>query len=383
LNPYIDERFKYVALFREGGLMKNNKAIGTKKGFAGVGIPMSDPNQPMKPPAKVPYKRIATEEAWVTPEIMQGFRDLVAKKAGDAGFLSLWGVFIDKGGILIDRLLDMGENRIKDMDATGIDVQLLLLTAPGVQVFSKDKARSLAADSNNQLAEAIRKYPDRFAGLAAVAPQDPGAAAKELERCLKLGLKGAVVNSHTKGEYLDDPKFWEIFEAAESLNVPIYIHPQTPSPDMVMPFVRRGLDTAIMGFGVEVALHTLGIITSGALDRFPDLKIVIGHGGEGLPYWLYRIDYMQEYNRQAFMPKLEMLPSDYMKRNIYITTSGLPWAPAITMAQSVLGMDRVLYAMDYPYQYRVEEVTMTDNFPISDANKKKLFQKNSEEVFSL
>ena len=152
---------------------------------------------------------------------------------------------------------------------------------------------------------------------------------------------------------------------------------------MVMPFVRRGLDTAIMGFGVEVALHTLGIITSGALDRFPDLKIVIGHGGEGLPYWLYRIDYMQEYNRQAFMPKLEMLPSDYMKRNIYITTSGLPWAPAITMAQSVLGMDRVLYAMDYPYQYRVEEVTMTDQFPISDANKKKLFQKNSEKVFSL
>ena len=199
----------------------------------------------------------------------------------------------------------------------------------------------------------------------------------------KLGLKGAVINSHTKGEYLDDPKFWEIFEAAESLNAPIYIHPQTPSPDMIKPFVKRGMDTAIMGFGVEVALHTLGIITSGALDRFPKLKIVIGHGGEGLPYSLYRIDYMQENNRQAFMPKLKMLPSDYMKRNIYITTSGLPWAPAITMAQSVLGMDRVLYAMDYPYQYRVEEVIMTDKFPISAANKKKLFQKNAEKVFSL
>ena len=364
--------------------MKNNKAKRTKKGFAGVGIPMSDPDQPMKPPPKVPYKRIATEEAWVTPEIMQGFRDLIAKKAGDAGFLSLWGVFVKKGGILIDRLLDMGENRIKDMDATGIDVQLLLLTAPGVQVFSKGKARSLAADSNDQLAEAIRKYPKRFTGLAAIAPQDPGSAAKELERGMKkLGLKGVVINSHTKGEYLDNPKFWEIFEAAESLNAPIYIHPQTPSPDMVKPFVKRGLDTAIMGFGVEVALHTLGIITSGALDRFPKLKIVIGHGGEGLPYWLYRIDYMQEYNRQAFMPKLEMLPSDYMKRNIYITTSGLPWAPAITMAQSVLGMDRVLYAMDYPYQYRVEEVVMTDKFPISATNKKKLFQKNAEKVFSL
>jgi 5-carboxyvanillate decarboxylase len=260
--------------------MKNNKTMRTKKRFAGVGIPLGDPNQTMKPPAKVPYKRVATEEAWVTPEIMQGFRGLVAKKAGDAGFLSLWGVFIKQGGILIDRLLDMGENRIKDMDAAGIDVQLLLLTAPGVQVFSTGRAKSLAASSNDQLAKAIRKYPKRFAGLAAIAPQDPAAAAKELERGMKkLGLKGAVINSHTKGEYLDDPKFWEIFEAAESLNAPIYIHPQTPSPDMVQPFVKRGLDTAIMGFGVEVALHTLGIITSGALDRFPNLKIVIGHGG--------------------------------------------------------------------------------------------------------
>ena len=364
--------------------MKNNRDLRRKNPFAGVGIPMSDPDQPMKPPAKAPYKRIATEEAWITPEILKGYRELIRKKAGDAGFLSLWGVFIKRGGILLDRLLDMGENRIRNMDATGIDMQLLLLTAPGVQVFGAGTARSLAASSNDQLAEAILAYPKRFAGLAAIAPQSPAAAAKELERSIqKLGLKGAVINSHTKGEYLDNPKYWEIFEAAEALDVPIYIHPQTPSPDMVKPFVKRGLDTAIMGFGVEVALHTLAIITCGALDRFPKLKIVIGHGGEGLPYWLYRIDYMQQYNRQAFRPQLKMLPSDYMKRNIFITTSGLPWAPAITMAQSVLGMDRVLYAMDYPYQYRVEEVVMTDKFPISAANKKKLFQKNAEKVFSL
>ena len=342
------------------------------------------PDERAKPPAKVPYKRIATEEAWITPQIMQRYRELIGERDGDEGFLSLWGVFVRRGGILIDRLLDMGENRIHDMDITGIDVQLLLLTSPGVQVFRADEAKALAADSNDQLADAVRKYPKRFAGLAAIAPQDPKAAAKELERSMKnLGLKGAVINSHTKGEYLDDPKFWEIFEAAEALNAPIYIHPQTPSPDMLKPFVKRGLDTAIMGFGVEVALHTLALIVSGVFDRFPNLKIVIGHGGEGLPYWLYRIDYMQENNRQAFMPKLKMQPSDYMRRNIYITTSGMPWAPAITMAQSVLGMDHVLYAMDYPYQYRVEEVSMTDNFPISAAGKKKLFQTNAEGVFSL
>jgi 5-carboxyvanillate decarboxylase len=335
------------------------------------------------PVAKVPYKRIATEEAWITSEILEGYKDLVARKAGDDGFLAMWGLFLDRRP-LVPRLLDMGERRIGDMDAAGIDLQLLLLTAPGVQVFDKDRATALAASSNDQLAEAIRKHPKRFTGLAAFGPEDPKAAAKELERGMKkLGLKGGVVNSHTKGEYLDDPKFWEIFEAAQALQAPIYIHPQTPSQDMVKPFLKRGLERAIMGFGVEVALHTLGIITSGAFDRFPDLKIVIGHAGEGLPYWIYRIDYMYENSRSSFTPKLKMKPSDYMKRNLYITTSGVPWAPAVTMAQSVLGMDRVLYAMDYPYQYRVEEVTMTDNFPISAGDKKKLFQTNAEQVFSL
>jgi 5-carboxyvanillate decarboxylase len=288
------------------------------------------------------------------------------------------------GNMLVTRLVDMGEGRIKDMDASGIDVALLLLTAPGVQVFDAATAGSLATSTNDQLAEAIRKYPARFAGLAAIAPQDPKTAAQELERAMKhLGLKGAVVNSHTEGEYLDDPKFWEIFEAAEALNAPIYIHPREPSPQMLQPFLQRGMERAIYGFGVEVGLHTLALITSGALDRFPNLKIVIGHGGEALPYWLYRIDYMQEHNRKSFMPKLKMRPSEYMRRNIYITTSGVPWAPAILLAQSVLGMDRVLYAMDYPYQFQIEEVTMTDNFPLSDADKKKLFQTNAEKLFSL
>ena len=180
-------------------LMKKGSAMSTRKRSAGVGIPLTDPNRAMKPPAKVPYKRIATEEAWVTPEIMQGYRDLIARKAGDAGFLSLWGVFVKRGGILIDRLLDMGERRIKDMDATGIDIQLLLLTAPGVQVFDAGKAKSLAASSNDQLAEAIRKYPKRFAGLAAIAPQDPKAAAKELERGMKkLGLKAEAAGQSSR-----------------------------------------------------------------------------------------------------------------------------------------------------------------------------------------
>ena len=343
-------------------------------------------------PLPVPYKRIATEEAWTTPEIMAEWRKLREQKPADEpGFLSLWGGIMDRGdgdprGI-IRRLLEMDKGRIADMDAAGIDVQLLLLTSPGVQVFSDhDKAVKLAADSNDQLAQHIRKHPDRYEGLAAIAPQNPKAAALELDRAVKrLGLKGAVINSHTKGEYLDDIKFWDIFEAAEALDVPIYIHPNTPPPGFIDVFLKRGYDHGIMGFGVETAFHTLAIITSGALDRFPKLKIVIGHAGEGLPYWMYRIDHFraQARNRPPSIKELKLRPSDYMKRNLWVTTSGVAWAPPICMAQQVLGVDRVVYAMDYPFQYLIHEVPEVDSFPITLEEKRMLFQGNAERLFKL
>jgi 5-carboxyvanillate decarboxylase len=361
-------------------------AYAAAEGSAAIGAAQNVPPyaKGAKAPANVDYKRIATEEAWGPPEMFKMYADLIDNGAlTDPGFVSMWGRFI-RNATLLGQLQDIGEKRIHDMDLSGIDKQVLSLTAPGVQVFDAATANSLAISSNDQLAAAIRKHPDRFAGLAAVAPQDPKAAAKEMERGIrKLGLNGVIINSHTRGEYLDDPKFWEIFEAAQALNAAIYLHPQTPPPNMVMPYLARGFERAIMGFAHETSLHILGLITSGVFDRFPRLRIVIGHGGEGLPFMLYRIDYMYENARYPFMKKINKLPSDYMKENIYITTSGLPWAPAITMAQSVLGMDRVLYAMDYPYQFVPEEVTMTDNFPIGAADKKKLFQLNAERVFSL
>jgi 5-carboxyvanillate decarboxylase len=283
---------------------------------------------------------------------------------------------------------DFGEQRLHDMDATGIAKQILSLTAPGVQIFDSDTAVALARSANDQLAEAIRKHPDRFAGLAAIAPQDPECAAKELERGVRqLGLKGAIVNSHTRGEYLDDPKFWPIFEAAEALNVPIYLHPTTPPPSMIAPFIERGLDGAIFGFAVETGLHMLRIIVSGVFDRFPGLRIVVGHLGEGIPYWLFRVDFMHRAmvaaNRYASVQKLNRKPSDYVRENFYVTTSGMAWQPPILYAQSVLGVDRVLYAMDYPYQFVPEEVQVTDDLPISDLDKKKLYQLNAEMVFAL
>ncbi len=339
------------------------------------------------------YIRIATEEAYAPPELFERYRKLLdSGKVDDPGFESLMGFYLTNPSPRIkdvrDRLEDIAARRLHDMDQSGIARQLLSLTAPGVQVFDADTAVGLAESFNDQLAEAIARHPQRFAGLAAIAPQNPAAAAKELERGVtKLGLKGAIVNSHTHGEYLDDEKFWDIFAAAEALDVPVYIHPTSPPKSMIQPFLDRGLDGAVFGFAVETDLHLLRIVVAGVFDRFPKLRIVVGHLGEGLPYWLFRIDFMHSRmvasNRYPNVKPLQRLPSSYLKDNVYVTTSGMAWQPPILYAQSVLGIDRVMYAMDYPYQFVPEEVLVTDDLPISEEDKKKLYQTNAERVFGL
>ena len=339
------------------------------------------------------YKRIAAEEGWITTELMQRYQDLLARgDHGDPGFQSLWGFFgrspSQRARDLFERIQDMGERRLADMDATGIDLQLLMLTSPGVQMFAPQEACALAASSNDQLAATIARHPSRFSGLAAFAPHAPDAAAKEIERSVqRLGLKGALVNSHTQGRYMDDEFFYPIFEACEALDVPLYIHPNTPSPQMVEPFLSRCLDAAIFGFAAETGLHALRLIVGGVFDRFPKLKIVLGHLGEGLPFWLYRIDFMHagivRSGRSPGAQALQRKPSDYLRQNFYYTTSGMPWAPAIQFVQEQMGHDRVMYAMDYPYQYVAEEVRAMDALPLSPEQKKMFFQTNAERIFRL
>jgi 2,3-dihydroxybenzoate decarboxylase len=337
--------------------------------------------------------RIATEEAWAPAELLSRYRELLKEKpqSWDPGFHSLWGFFLGatpRATQLVERIQDLGSRRIADMDASGIARQLVFITAPGVQVFDSSTATSLAREFNDQLTAFIEKYPDRYAGLAAIAPQDPRSAALELERSVKkLGLKGAVVNSHTQGEYLDDPKCWEIFEAAQALDVPLYLHPNTPPASMIAPFLPRGLDGAIYGFAVETGLHLLRIVVAGVFDRFPKLKIVVGHLGEGLPFWLFRLDFMHRSmvgsKRYQGAQPLRRKISDYLKENVWVTTSGMQWAPAILFCQQVLGVERVMYAMDYPYQFVPEEVKVTDELPISDDDRRALYALNAQRVFKL
>ncbi len=192
------------------------------------------------------YRRIATEEAFIPPELHKMYRELVASGAiDDPGFVSLMGYYLgspsERARNVSERLQDMGARRLADMDAAGIDMQIVSLTSPGVQVLKTDVAVEMARLANDQLAQAVRRHPDRFAGLIAVAPQNPAEAAKEIERgATRLGLKGVIINSHTQGEYLDNPKFWPIFESAEALGLPVYLHPNTPPPKMIAPFLEVG-----------------------------------------------------------------------------------------------------------------------------------------------
>jgi 2,3-dihydroxybenzoate decarboxylase len=339
------------------------------------------------------YLRIATEEAFATREQIDAYLRMVGDGTADKGMTSLWGFYArspsERAMLIIERLLDLGERRIADMDATGIDVAILSLTSPGVQpLLDTNEAKAMVARANDYLAERCAAYPTRFVGMTSIAPQDPEWSAAEIRRgANELGFKGVMVNSHTHGHYLDEPQFDPIFRALADTGQPLYIHPQTLPDAMIGGMIDAGLDGAIFGFGVETGMHLLRLITTGIFDRYPDLQIAVGHGGEAIPYWLYRIDFMhkagvasQRYERLKPLKKGMVA---CLRENVLATTSGLPFPPAIKLMLEVMGEDRVMYAMDYPYEYVADEVRAHDLLDIPDAAKKKLMQTNAERVFAL
>jgi 2,3-dihydroxybenzoate decarboxylase len=343
-------------------------------------------------PGKAPYLRIATEEAFCPQEMLNIYKKILEKPEVDPGFKSLMGFYMsspsERAQHIMRCLVDLDQVRLGHMDDAGIDVQVIALTSPGVQIMDTATAVSFAKVANDELAEGMRRHPKRLVGMIAIAPQDPRQAALEIERGVnKLGMHSVVINSHTHGEYLSDPKFWEIFEAAQAHDTPIYLHPNTPPANMIGPFLESGLDGAIFGFGVETGLHALKLITSGVFDRFPKLQVILGHMGEALPFWAYRLDYMHaatvRSKRYASVQPLKKKPSDYLRENFHITCSGMAWHKAITFTQDVVGEDRVLYAMDYPYQYAIDEVHMLDAMDMNPAAKLKFFQTNAQKLFKI
>jgi len=338
------------------------------------------------------YLRIATEEAFGTQAQLDAYLRLVNDGKADKATASLWGFYgtspSERTKFIRDRLIDLDDLRIQAMDETGIDIAILSMTSPGGQVFEADEARTLVRDANDVLKAACERHPTRYAGMISIVPQDPAWSAEEIVRGKKeLGFKGVMVNSHTQGHYLDEAQFDPILKACADNDLPLYIHPQSPPDAMIAGMVEAGLDGAVFGFGVETGYHLLRVLTTGVFDRYPNLTVCVGHGGEAIPYWLFRVNYMHQAGvRSQRYERLKPLKHDmfhYMRNNVMVTTSGMACPLAIKLCIDQLGEDRVMYAMDYPYEYVADEVRTHDNLDIPLGTKKKLMQTNAERVFKL
>jgi 2,3-dihydroxybenzoate decarboxylase/5-carboxyvanillate decarboxylase len=326
-------------------------------------------------------RRIATEEAWTIPEHRAALAMIGESAWPNLDAEATSPNMANSSEPISLNLLDT-RRRLAEMDRLGIDMQVLSLTSPGVQLFRADRAVALAELANDRMAEIVRAAPKRFAGLASFAPQDPARAVKEMERAvMRLGLNGFVVNSHTNNEYLDEPKYWPILEAAEALDRPIYIHPRCPSDGMAAPFRGNRLQSAIWGYAVETGTHGVRLMTSGVFDRFPKLQIILGHMGENIPFHLWRTDHWFHRRPEAYKSKLA--PFEVMKRNFMITNSGVDHGPALRYAIEVLGADRIMWAIDYPYEDMAPAVEFINGVDISEDSRAAILHRNAERVFHI
>jgi predicted TIM-barrel fold metal-dependent hydrolase len=255
-------------------------------------------------------------------------------------------------GGLQPKLLDLGAGRIAAMDEAGIDVQVLSLAAFALEGLDAATGTALARDVNDELAAAVKANPTRLAGFATVALKDPEAAVVELERSIsKLGFVGLMMNGTVEGRFMDDPAFLPVFEEAARLGVPVYLHP-APAPKVVKAAYFLGLPgelgnmLSIAGWGwhAETGLHTLRLIVSGLFDKVPGLQLVIGHMGEGLPYALVRSSGIL-----SGPARLRQTVAEYFKTNIHLTTSGYFTLSPLKCALEVVGIERLMYSVDYPF----------------------------------
>jgi predicted TIM-barrel fold metal-dependent hydrolase len=273
------------------------------------------------------------------------------------------------------------------MDANGIDLQVISHTAEGIIPFPGDEGVRLAREANDQLAAAVTAHPDRFAGFATLPMSDPEAAADELERAVRLlRFKGAMINGTTHGRFLDHPSFFPILERAVTLDVPIYVHPAEP-PVAVREAYYSGFDAAVTfslatsgwGWHSEAGTHALRLILAGVFDRLPTLHIVIGHMGEMIPFMLARInDKLTPGTRH-----LQRTVPEYFLQNFSITTSGFFTDPPLLLALQMLGAERIMFSVDYPYSTNEQGRAFLDHAPISSLEKEKISHLNAERLLKL
>jgi predicted TIM-barrel fold metal-dependent hydrolase len=285
------------------------------------------------------------------------------------------------------QLIDLGNSRLAAMDAARIDMQVLSLAGGDMDKLDSATATSLAQDTNDILTAAVAAHPDRFAAFATLNLQNPATAARELERSIReLHFVGTMVNGTTGGLFLDDPRFTPFWEAAQSLDAPVYLHP-APPPALVMQAYFSGLpqdlafmlSTAGWGWHVETGMHALRLIATGLFERFPRLQIIIGHMGENLPYSLARADAVLSRSRQ----KLSRSVADTFHQHFHITTSGYFTLPPLLCALEVVGADRILFSIDYPFSPTEIGRRFLDSIPLSPTDLSKIAHQNAERLLKI
>jgi predicted TIM-barrel fold metal-dependent hydrolase len=322
-------------------------------------------------------RTIAIEEHFSTPQYQAAMKKVTGQTMSAPPHMAE----------VFKKLLDLGEGRLADMDAAGIDMQVLSLSAAGLDKLDQTTRTSLVRECNDALAEAVKAHPDRFAGFAHLALQEPDGAAAELKRCVtRLGFKGVMVSGTIDGRFLDDPRFYPVLAEAERLDVPIYLHPAPPPPEVFKAYfsglpdgVGTALSMAGWGWHVENGLHSLRLVVSGVFDRFPKLQLIIGHMGENIPFSLARAD--ERLN--PVTTHLQRRVSDYFHTNFHITTSGYFTLQPLLCALTVFGADRIIFAVDYPYSPNSDGRNLLNTAPLSPEDIEKIAHKNAERLLKL
>lgn len=284
---------------------------------------------------------------------------------------------------LAQALTDFDEIRLSEMDNAGIDMVILSQTGPGVQAeLDTPTAIARAKESNDFLNDQIARHPTRYAGFACLPMQDPSAASNELERTVtQLGFKGAMVNGHTNGIYYDDPAYDVLWEKMQALDVPLYLHPTDPSQPLAAAKDHPELAGATWGWGVETGTHALRLLFGGVFDRFPKLKIILGHMGEALPFLRWRFD--SRFEAYPHGIKLQKRPSEYFGSNILITTSGVCSPAALVGAIAEMGAEAVMFSVDFPYESTAIAAEFIEQAPLDEKTRDLVCHGNAQRIFKL
>jgi predicted TIM-barrel fold metal-dependent hydrolase len=321
-------------------------------------------------------KIITLEEHFTTPAYLEATKNARFENASNPHMAAI-----------ARKQADLEQERIADMDSAGVTVQVLSLSGILLDTLDAPAATAIARDANDVAAAAVQAHPDRLAAFAALGLKEPEKAAQELERCIRtLGFKGAIVNGTTDGLFLDNPKFTPILEAAQELDVPIYLHPAPPPKTVQEAYYQdlpdgygQMLSIAGWGWHVETGLHALRLMVSGVFDRFPSLQIIIGHMGENLPFSLARAESVLSNNPN----RLQRTISEYFRSHFYVTTSGYFTLPPFLCALMVVGADRLLFSVDYPFSANTKGVDFLKSLPISEDDREKIAFQNAARLLKI